>query len=102
MRRWKSLGLGEILSATTCVFCASQVESIRPSPSESISLSVKAAISFCIYTVLFLPGAVFEKVVDYVKGRVVIVTWCSEIVLVTQREDLILLILAKPPKLSFM
>lgn len=47
------LGSGKTLSATDCV-CWSQVESIRPSPSESFSLSVKAAVVFCIYMVLFL------------------------------------------------
>lgn len=44
------------------------METISPSPSESVSLLNKAAVFFCICTVLFLPGVIFEKVVDHIKG----------------------------------
>lgn len=81
---------------------ASQVESIRPSPSESVLLLFKAAIFFCIYIwfyfFFFKPRTVFEKVADHKNGRVVIVTRRRQIVLIAQTEDWIFAHSGKNPQ----
>lgn len=48
------------------------MESIEPSPSESVLLLVKA-VFLCIYAILFYPEDIFEEVVGDMNGRVAIV-----------------------------
>lgn len=99
MRRWKSLGLGRLFQPLTVCVDLKWNQSGRV-PVKALTLGQGCRLFLHLYSFIFVLGAVFEKVVDNIKGRVVIVTR-RNCVHYTE-VDLILLILVKIPKLSVM